>query len=84
MIRTSNMLALSKEGSKLLLIREMSRLNMSVIGLSETNLKDSGERRIGDYHFIWSDTKKEGVGLLFKHYICKLIFSFEPISSHLL
>lgn len=66
-------------------IKEMDRINISIIGISEMRLPDSGNIDIENHKVLYSgsttETHEYGVGIILAEKMVKSIKNFIPISS---
>ena len=87
-VATWNVQTLLRTGYTELLSKELSSYNISLVGLCETRWRDSGEKTVDGYHYIWSGPKNNnglyGVALALPTRLKSTVISWKPISSRLL
>ena len=83
-----NVLTLNNNAALPLLSKELNKLNISLAGLQETRLCDSGETLCDGFRYLWSgrtDGKHyAGVGLAMNTKVKKALTSWKAISPRLL
>ena len=85
-IATWNVLSLAPLGYPEAMAREMARLNISIAGLTEVRIPNSGEQVVDGYTMLHSGeaTKVRGMALLLSKFFSEGLISWEAISGRLL
>ena len=85
---TWNVLSLGEQGCDLLVVRELSRLHLSITALTEVRWPGSGTKTVANSTMLWSgrsDNKRmEGVALALDPSASRALISWRPISERLL
>lgn len=88
MIGTWNVRTLSDPSRIEQLCKEMSNYKLSILGLSETRILNSGSTHLSSGHHLLfsgnSNTKVRGVGILLTPYSSRCLIEFKPISDRLI
>uniref|UniRef100_A0A8D8Z356 Craniofacial development protein 2 n=1 Tax=Cacopsylla melanoneura TaxID=428564 RepID=A0A8D8Z356_9HEMI len=87
-IMTWNVKTMNQEGKLQNAIKEMKRMNIDILGVSEMRWLDSGDIHIEDHRVLYSgrtDGKHEyGVGMILSKKIGRCVKSFTPISPRVM
>ena len=87
-VATWNVQTLLRPGYPEILSRELASYNISIAGLCETRWRDSGEKTIDGYHYLWSGPNNNrglyGVALALPATMKQSIVSWRPVSARLL
>ena len=85
-VATWNVLTLDRTGHQVALSREMARLGIDTVGLTETRIIDSGRTDVEDSLLLHSGgtTHIHGVALMLRRNCKKALKSWSPISPRLL
>ena len=85
---TWNILSLGEQGCDLLVVRELSRLHLSITALTEVRWPGSGTKTVANSTMLWSgrsyNKRTEGVALALDPSASRALISWRPISERLL
>lgn len=69
-------------------IREMDRLSIDIMGISEMRWTDSGQCIINDHQIYYSGNNegehRDGVGIILSEHLAKHVISFSPVSDRIM
>ena len=87
-VATWNVLSLQSAEQLTQLSRELDRLQLSIVGLSETRRRDTARVSSGGYTYWWSGRSPEnvasGVGIAVRNDLVPAIAEFTPVSERIL
>lgn len=86
---TWNVTSMYKAGKSQNIAQEMERLNIDILGISETRWPSSGKCQIGKHHMIYysgsNDTQhRNGVAVMVRKNLTKAIVNFVPFSERVM
>jgi len=86
---TWNVRSLTGTGAACLLLEQLSRARINIMGLQEVRWHDSGEQLLGDYTVCWSEPptgsiRENGVAIAMDRLASRALVSWRPINARLL
>ncbi|XP_019615798.1 PREDICTED: craniofacial development protein 2-like [Branchiostoma belcheri] len=87
-VATWNVLSMNREGSAELVANELTRLSITVAGLTEVRWPGTGTHTTNDYSFLWSGREdgqhRQGVALGLALSASRALVYWKPVSNRLL
>ena len=87
-VATWNVQTLLRDGYTELLSKELTRYDVSIAGLCETRWRNTGEKSVEGYHYLWSGPHNNsglyGVALAIPLRLRSSLMCWKPVSSRLL